>query len=144
MGMIDISNKKIVSRTAIAEGQLILHDETIKAIRKGNIKKGDPLKTAEASALLAIKKTFVQIPHCHPIPVSFSEIKFIVEDDKIICQCTVKADYKTGVEIEALNGVFNALLTVLDMVKYLEKDKQGQYKKARIQKIRVVKKQKGE
>ncbi len=144
MGMIDVSEKEMVLRTAIAEGKLTLKKETIDAIRKGKIKKGNPFEMAEASALLGIKTTFMRIPHCHPIPITSAELKFSLEDDTVICKCEVKAKYKTGVEMEALNGVTSALLTIWDMVKYLEKDDDGQYPTTAIHGIRVIKKQKGD
>jgi len=144
MGMIDVSKKNIVERTAVAEGLLVLKDETISAIKAGKIQKGDPLAVAEAAALQGIKTTFIQIPHCHPIPISYADIKFSLTDNGVVCTSRVKADYKTGVEMEALCGVTTALLTVWDMVKYLEKDETGQYPTTEIKGIKVLMKQKGE
>lgn len=144
MGMIDISEKKNVPREAWAEGILILKNSTIESIKNGVIKKGDPCKAAEVAGLLAVKNLCHCIPHCHPIPLTSSSIDFTIKEDKITCTCMVKATYKTGVEIEALHGVMIALLTVFDMVKYLEKDTDGQYLVARIENMRVIKKVKGE
>ena len=142
MGMIDISEKEITLRTALAEGKLSLKKETIDAIREKKIKKGDPFKVAEVAALLGVKTTFMRIPHCHPVPIVSAEVEFSLEDKMVVCKCKVKAKYKTGVEMEALNGVASALLTVWDMVKYLEKDDNGQYPTAVIHSIRVVEKRK--
>ncbi len=144
MGMIDVSDKKVVLRTAVAEGRLTLKKDTIKAILEGQIKKGDPFKTAEAAALHAVKTTFIQIPHCHPIPITSANVKFSIDDMAVICTCEVKAEYKTGVEMEALTGIALGLLTVWDMVKYLEKDAAGQYPSTTIHGIKVIKKIKEE
>jgi cyclic pyranopterin phosphate synthase len=140
--MIDVSNKEVVLRRAKAEGRLTLQPGTIEAIREGTIKKGDPFKTAEAAALTAVKSTFLQIPHCHPLPITSAVVEFEIDAETIVCRCTVKAEYKTGVEMEALNGVTNALLTVWDMVKYLEKNDEGQYTTAVINGVRVLEKTK--
>jgi len=166
MGMVDISDKAVSHRTAVAEGRMILSSKASRAIREGEIAKGDPLRTAEASALLSIKQTHLLIPHCHPIPLSKAEVVFYWEggepeggrsegisdgtqdgvadgvSDDLICRCTVEADYTTGVEMEALTGVSIALLTVWDMVKYLEKDDRGQYPGTAIHGMRVVSKEK--
>jgi len=144
MVMIDVSGKKIVLRTAVAEGKLSLKSKTVKAIKEGNIRKGDVFTVAEVAALTAVKTTFIRIPHCHPIPVASAEVKFSIEESTIICTCRVKAEYKTGVEMEALSGVSSALLTVWDMVKYLEKDAGGQYPDTRIHGVKVVEKRKDE
>lgn len=142
MGMIDISEKEVVLRTAIAEGRLTLKKETIDAIKEDRIKKGSPFKIAEAAALLGIKTTFMRIPHCHPIPLTSAKVEFSLEDEMVICKCKVKAKYKTGVEMEALNGVILALLTVWDMVKYLEKDDNGQYPVTMIHDVKIIEKRK--
>ena len=143
MGMIDVSGKKIVLRTALAEGKLSLKSTTVKEIIEGTIRKGDVFTVAEIAALTGVKTTFIRIPHCHPIPVASAEVKFSIEESTIICTCWVKAEYKTGVEMEALSGVSSALLTVWDMVKYLEKDADGQYPGTKIHDVRVIEKLKG-
>lgn len=144
MGMIDISKKDAVRRKAKAKGIIHLKESTIQKIDNKEIKKGDPIQVAEISAIQAVKKTPENIPHCHPIPIEGVDVNFDVEDDDIFVSCEVKAIYKTGVEMEALSGVNAALLTIWDMVKYLEKDKDGQYPRTKISDIRVVEKIKGE
>ena len=143
-GMVDISDKKDVSRTAVAVGRIKLSRRSLEAIQYRIVKKGDALETARVAGILAVKNTPSIIPHCHPIPVQSVKIDFTQEDDGIECRCTVSAIYKTGVEMEALTGVSAALLTVWDMVKYLEKDENGQYPGTAIEGIRVVSKTKGE
>ncbi|MBU4190033.1 MAG: cyclic pyranopterin monophosphate synthase MoaC [Candidatus Thermoplasmatota archaeon] len=142
--MIDISDKKIVMRKAKAKGEIKLKNETIKAIKKNMIKKGDALTVAKIAGLNAVKNTSMLIPMCHPVPVSAVNIDFILRENSVICSCEVKAEYKTGVEMEALTGVSVALLTIWDMVKYLEKDEDGQYPETRITNVEVVEKVKGE
>ncbi len=143
MKMIDISGKEMVERIATAEGRLTLKPATITAIQEMNIRKGDPLKTGEIAAILAVKRTPSMIPHCHPIPITSISVNFSLDGTEVICVCSVKSIYSTGVEMEALTGVSVGLLTVWDMVKYLEKDEDGQYPSTMIHGIRVVEKFKG-
>ena len=107
------------------------------------VEKGDPLSTAEIACILAVKKTPELLPLCHPIPITSAKAEFQLADDHIEARCRVEADYKTGVEMEALTGVSIALLTIWDMVKYLEKDEEGQYPSTIITGVKVVEKRKG-
>jgi cyclic pyranopterin phosphate synthase len=141
--MVDIGNKEITMRTARARGKIRLKEDTISAIKEGKTKKGDVLGTAQTAGILAVKNTPNIIPLCHPIPVDSVVIEFEVEEASISCECEVKANYKTGVEMESLAGVSVALLTIWDMVKYLEKDEKGQYPTTRISDIEVIQKKKG-
>jgi cyclic pyranopterin phosphate synthase len=143
MGMIDVSEKPVVRRKAEATGTIYLSSGTIKAIKAGKIKKGDPFPVAEISAMNAAKQTHLLIPHCHQIPLDTVSVDFEVSKRTIEAQCLVIAQARTGVEMEALVGVTIALNTIWDMVKYLEKDKKGQYPDTRISEIRVLKKEKG-
>jgi len=138
--VIDISGKESVPRMATASGKIHLKRESIDAIRGGKVKKGDALETAKVAALQAVKRTHELIPHCHQINVEECEVWFDIEDEAIVVHCRVKANYKTGVEMETLVGVSVALLTVWDMVKYLEKDENGQYPTTRIMDISVTEK----
>ncbi len=144
MSMIDISGKKNVEREAMATGKIRLRRKTIDEIKKGKIKKGDPIKVAEVAGMLAVKNTSSSIPHCHPLPIESINFDFFVDEDAIEVKCRVKANYKTGVEMEALHGVAIALLTIWDMVKYLEKDEEGQYPYTAIEEIKVLEKVKNE
>jgi cyclic pyranopterin phosphate synthase len=141
--MVDISAKGEVERMAEAVGRIELKGETILAIREGRVEKGDPLAAAEVAAIMAAKRTPELIPLCHTIPLSSVEVDFDVGEGYVEARCIVKANYKTGVEMEALTGVAAALLTIWDMVKYMEKDEEGQYPTTRIGEIRVVEKRKG-
>ncbi len=144
MGMVDISAKSDVLRTARARGTIVLRSTTVDAIKKGEIKKGDVFETAKIAGMLAVKKTPHIIPHCHPIPIEAVNFEFHMHGNRIDVECEVKAHYKTGVEMEALTGVSVALLTIWDMVKYLEKDEQGQYPMTQIKDIEVLEKKKEE
>ncbi len=144
MGMIDISSKKDILRTARARGTIVLKSTTIEEIRDGKIKKGDVFETAKIAGMLAVKRTYELIPHCHPIPIEGVNFKFNMHGNRIDVECEVKAHYKTGVEMEALTGVSIALLTIWDMVKYLEKDERGQYPITQIKDVEVVEKIKEE
>jgi len=140
--MVDISDKDVVPRFAEAEGEILLRPDTLEKIRRGEIKKGDVLATAEVAGIQAAKRTHELIPLCHQIPLSKVKILLDVKKDRIAARCLVKAEYKTGVEMEALVGATVALLTVWDMVKYLEKDEAGQYPLTRLSGVRVLKKEK--
>ena len=140
MGMVDITGKNVVLREAVASGRIFLSPETIEKIREKTIKKGDPLVVAEIAAMKAAKETYLLIPHCHQIPLNTIDVTFSVGENFIEASCLAKAEAMTGVEIEALVGVSMALTTIWDMVKYIEKDKDGQYPSTRISDIRVLKK----
>uniref|UniRef100_A0A7C3UBU7 Probable cyclic pyranopterin monophosphate synthase n=1 Tax=Geoglobus ahangari TaxID=113653 RepID=A0A7C3UBU7_9EURY len=141
-GMVDISHKEDVVRIAVAEGVIKLKKETVKAIRENRVPKGDVLNTATVAGILAVKKTPYLIPMCHPIPITNVKFDFEIGEDEIKAICEVKSIGKTGVEMEALVGVTNALLTIWDMVKSIEKDESGYYPDTIIREIRVIKKEK--
>jgi cyclic pyranopterin phosphate synthase len=141
--MIDVSGKETVPRRATAVGKLRLKKSTVDAIRNGEVLKGDPLAVADVASIMAVKRTSELIPLCHPVPVDAVETRFKLGADSVEAECTVVATYRTGVEMEALTGVAVALLSVWDMVKYLEKDEGGQYPDAAITEIRVKEKWKG-
>lgn len=140
--MVDISSKPVVKRVAEAVGELVLQSATIDAIKSKSIKKGDVLAISEIAGIQAAKRTWDLIPLCHQIPLASVNISFKIERSRVHARCNVNASYSTGVEMEALVGVSVALLSVWDMVKYLEKDENGQYPVACIEKIRVTKKTK--
>lgn len=142
--MVDVTSKPITRRTATAEGEIRLKEDTIKLIKEKRIEKGNVLATAQIAAINAIKNTWNIIPLCHPLPITSTKLKFKILDDKITVKVTVKCNGKTGVEMEALTGVSVALLTIWDMVKSLEKDEKGQYPHTRISNIKVVEKKKSE
>ena len=118
--MRDISTKFNTLRTAVAEATLALSPKTLEMIRAGEIPKGDPLEVARVAAVQAAKQTSAIIPYCHPLPLDFAGVEFDLGPDRIRATMTVKAIYKTGVEMEALCGATVAALTLYDMLKMLD------------------------
>jgi cyclic pyranopterin monophosphate synthase len=137
---VDISNKPVASRRALAEGTIELKPETIGAIKQGSIEKGNVLNTATVAAVLATKQTSQIIPLCHPIPLTSIQVNYSLQDSTIKATVEVKSEGKTGVEMEAITGVSVALLTIWDMVKSIEKDATGNYPVTKIRDIRVLEK----
>ena len=142
MRMVDVSGKEVVHRVATATGRILLRRETVDAVREGRIRKGDPLTVAEVASIQAVKKTPDLIPLCHNVPIGSVDTSFTLGEAHIEARCMVTAIYRTGVEMEALTGVAVALLNIWDMVKYLEKDADGQYPDASITDVKVTEKRK--
>ena len=140
--MVDISEKGVVVRRAVAEGRINLSSETIAAISEGSVEKGNVLATARVAAITAVKKTPFIIPMCHQIPITSIDVNFEVIEDMgaIDSVVEVKSVGRTGVEMDALCGVSVALLTIWDMVKSKEKDETGNYPATAISDIRVLEK----
>ncbi|MBS2002072.1 MAG: bifunctional molybdenum cofactor biosynthesis protein MoaC/MoaB [Candidatus Obscuribacterales bacterium] len=118
--MRDISQKNDSLRTAVAKAILRVSPATIQLIKDQKIPKGDPLSCAKVAAIQAAKNTSQIIPLCHPIPVAFVGVEFQLDEDAIEIVTTVKAIYKTGVEMEALTAASVAALTIYDMTKMLD------------------------
>jgi cyclic pyranopterin phosphate synthase len=121
--MVDVGEKAITQRTAVAEGYIEMRPETLKLIMDGGHKKGDVLSVARIAGIMASKKTAELIPLCHPLPLTHVEIKLSAESERnrIRCQTTVKTNGQTGVEMEALNATQIALLTIYDMCKAVDR-----------------------
>ena len=121
--MVDITEKKITERIAVATGEIVMNKETLEAVKKGNIKKGDVLGVARIAAIMAAKQTQSLIPMCHNILLTNAKIEFSFDDEgnKILIKSTVKTTGKTGVEMEALTMVAVAGLTIYDMCKSMDK-----------------------
>ncbi|MCY3410798.1 MAG: cyclic pyranopterin monophosphate synthase MoaC [Candidatus Heimdallarchaeota archaeon] len=143
-GMIDISEKPVLLRKATAGGIIYLNQQSINAIRNNTNPKGDVLENARLAAIHAVKKTPDLVFMAHPIRIQSTKVYFDIYDDRVSCVVKVVAYEKTGVEIEAMAGVMNALLAIFDLSKRFEKDEQGQYHTARIADIRVLEKFKEE
>lgn len=122
--MVDVTQKNITERQAIATGKIFVNNETYKKIVEGNMSKGDVLAVARVAGIMATKKTSDLIPMCHPLMLTKSKIDFeFNEDEKSITAISlVKLAGKTGVEMEALTGVNVALLTIYDMCKAIDKN----------------------
>ena len=121
--MVDVTEKNVTERKAIAKGKIFVNDETYKRILDGNMTKGDVLGVARIAGIMATKKTSDLIPMCHPLMLTKSQIdfEFSEKEKSITAISTVKLSGKTGVEMEALTGVNVALLTIYDMCKAIDK-----------------------
>lgn len=119
--MVDVSEKDITFRTAVARGRILLKQETVDAIKDLKIKKGDVLAIAQVAAIQGAKQCSSMIPMAHPLMLTSIKVNFEFEGTYLYCQTTVTCDGKTGVEMEALTGVSVGLLTVYDMCKALDK-----------------------
>jgi cyclic pyranopterin phosphate synthase len=119
--MVDVGDKPITPREAIAEGFITLQPATLAAITAGNVPKGEVLNTARIAGILAAKRCGELIPLCHPLPLESISIDFKFEIEKIHIAATAKITAKTGVEMEALTAVSIAALTIYDMCKAIDK-----------------------
>jgi cyclic pyranopterin phosphate synthase len=117
MDMVDVGEKGITAREAVAKGQVLLSPGTIRMIRGGRIPKGDVLGSARVAGILAAKKTPQLIPMCHPLSLTQIRVDFEVSENSIEITSHIKAKDRTGVEMEALTGVVVAALTIYDMCK---------------------------
>lgn len=121
--MVDVSEKEVTHRTAIACGKILVSQEILASIKENTNKKGDVLAVARVAGIMAAKRTSELIPLCHLLMLTKCTVDFTVneEENYIEASCTVKTDGKTGVEMEALTGVQIALLTIYDMCKAIDK-----------------------
>lgn len=121
--MVDVSQKDITTRTAVARGTIRVNEEIMEAILLHKVKKGDVLGVARIGGIMGVKQTAGLIPMCHTLCITKCSIDFEISREKleITAFCTVKAEGKTGVEMEALTGVNVALLTIYDMCKAIDK-----------------------
>jgi len=123
--MVDISEKEMTTRTAIARSTITLSNEVYQAIQEGGIKKGDPTQVAQIAGIMGAKKTADIIPMCHPIMLQGTDLQFDYQKTEngyeLQIQATVKCSGKTGVEMEALTAVSIAALTFYDMCKAVDK-----------------------
>ena len=117
--MVDVSEKAVTDRTALAEGFVVMQPETMRLIREGDAKKGDVLGTARLAGIMAAKRTHELIPLCHPLLLTKIRVDCALDDGLPGVRVTaeVKVAGQTGVEMEALTAVSVACLTVYDMVK---------------------------
>ena len=107
ISMVDVTSKPIVHREARVRGFIRLRNQTIRRIRQGGIAKGNPLEAAKIAGIMAAKNTCQIIPLCHPIPITHVDIQArVVGEDGVEVSSTVKSEAKTGVEMEAADGVY--------------------------------------
>ncbi len=122
--MVDVSDKPVTARTAIAEGSIRMTSDTLALITEGRADKGDVLGIARIAGIMGTKKTAELIPLCHPLPITKVALELTPDTTLpgIRITATVKTGGQTGVEMEALTAVSTAALTVYDMVKAVQKD----------------------
>ena len=121
--MVDVGEKAVTQRRAVAEGKIRLSDECFALVETGRMKKGDVLGVAQVAGIMAAKRNAELIPLCHTLLLTSVkvELELLAATCEVRAVCTVKCDGKTGVEMEALTGVSVALLTVYDMCKAVDK-----------------------
>lgn len=135
--MVDITHKEVTLRTAIAEATVILSSqETVEAIKADKVPKGNVFEMSKAAGLLGVKKTPDLLPDCHPIPIEATRIDYEMQGLEIRIRVTVKTNYKTGVEVEAMHGASVVALNLYDMLKPLDKG-------IEIHKVRLLEKRGG-
>ncbi|MBR2575618.1 MAG: cyclic pyranopterin monophosphate synthase MoaC [Loktanella sp.] len=122
--MVDVSDKAVTDRIAVAEAHIVMSSDTLALITQGRAKKGDVLGIARIAGIMAAKKTADLIPLCHPLPITKVSIELTPDATLpgIRISATVKTSGQTGVEMEALTAAGTAALTVYDMVKAVQKD----------------------
>jgi cyclic pyranopterin phosphate synthase len=119
--MVDVGEKAVVRRTAVAGGFVRMSPETIRLLRETALPKGDVLNSARIAGVMAAKKTPELIPLCHGLNLTSVEVEFEVGQDRVEISATARASDRTGVEMEALTAVSVAALTVYDMCKAVDK-----------------------
>ena len=119
--MVDVGDKPVTSREAVARGSITMSREALRLIRAGAVKKGDPLQTARLAGILAAKQTSSLIPLCHPLPLSSVNVELTPTSRGYDIEARVRTTAQTGVEMEALHAVSIAALTIYDMVKAIDK-----------------------
>lgn len=121
--MVDVGDKDVTHRVAIARGEIQMLPETLAMVAAGTHKKGDVLGIARVAGIMGAKKTSDLVPLCHPIGLTHVEIGFEIDTDghRVVCAATTETRSQTGVEMEALTAVQVALLTIYDMCKAVDK-----------------------
>lgn len=134
--MVDVTAKQVTARTATARGRVETTPEVVALLRGEGVPKGDALAVARIAGIMAAKRTPDLVPLCHPLAIGGVEVDLQVVDDGVVVEATVRTADRTGVEMEALTSVTVAALTVVDMVKAVDKQ-------ARITDVEVVAKSGG-
>ena len=119
--MVDVSGKDVTARSATASGRVLVSAEVVALLRGEGVPKGDALAVARVAGIMAAKRTPDLVPLCHPLSLSAVSVDLAVEDDAVSISATVRTTDRTGVEMEALTAVSVAALTLVDMVKAVDK-----------------------
>ncbi len=117
VGMVDVGQKQVTSRTALASGKVVMKPETIEAIRQGSVEKGEVLAAARIAGIQAAKRTPELVPLSHPLPLDHVSVDFEFEEDGVLILARASARARTGVEMEAMAAVAGAALCIYDMAK---------------------------
>jgi cyclic pyranopterin phosphate synthase len=122
--MVDVSDKEVTARYARATGEIRMKPETLEAIRRNSIVKGDVLSVARVAGIMAAKRTAELIPLCHSLPLSDVQVELTLDSDLpgVRCEATARTTAQTGIEMEAISAVAISLVTVYDMVKAIDRD----------------------
>jgi len=142
--MVDVGDKPVSSRRALARARVRLSPATLELIQQGGVPKGDALAVARVAGIMAAKQTPALIPLCHPLPLSSVQVELTPGQEEVVIEATVATEARTGVEMEALTAAAVAALTLYDMIKAVQRDaviaevvlveksggKSGHYKKA--------------
>ena len=119
--MVDVSGKEVTARSATASGKVLVSPAVVELLRGEGVPKGDALGVARVAGIMAAKRTPDLVPLCHPLAISGVTVDLEVEDDGVAITASVRTTDRTGVEMEALTAVSVAALTVVDMVKAVDK-----------------------
>jgi cyclic pyranopterin phosphate synthase len=119
--MVDVGDKPVTSREAVARGEITMSRAAIAAIRAGTVAKGDPLQAARLAGIMAAKHTSALIPLCHPLPLTHVGVELAATSRGYRIEARVRTSAQTGVEMEALVAVSVAALTIYDMLKAVDK-----------------------
>jgi cyclic pyranopterin phosphate synthase len=119
--MVDVGDKPVTTRTAVASGFVRMAAATVEAIREHSTPKGDPLEVARLAGIMAAKRASELIPLCHTLPLNHADVQLDLRAEGIAIVATASTDSKTGVEMEALAAVSVAALTIYDMCKAIDK-----------------------
>jgi cyclic pyranopterin monophosphate synthase len=119
--MVDVSGKDVTDRQATASGRVLVSPEVVALLRGEGVPKGDALAVARIAGIMGAKQTPALIPLCHPLAIAGVTVDLAVADDAVEITATVRTADRTGVEMEALTAVSVAALTVIDMVKAVDK-----------------------
>jgi cyclic pyranopterin monophosphate synthase len=121
--MVDVGEKLMTQRKAVAAGYIQMQASTLNLIQQGDHKKGDVLGIARVAGIMATKRTSDLIPLCHPLALTHVSVEFNIDEEKqrVNCEVTAQTNGQTGVEMEALTGVQVALLTIYDMCKAVDR-----------------------
>jgi cyclic pyranopterin phosphate synthase len=120
--MVDVGDKPVTSRDALARGEITMSATALRLIRQGALAKGDPLQAARLAGIMAAKKTAELIPLCHPLPLTHVSVELTPTRRGYRIDARVRTASRTGVEMEALTAVAVAALTIYDMVKAVDKE----------------------